>query len=131
MAVAGVISEWTCVLYSLNAENELNLKANIIELHSGHSNRQCLSAMHELPARRCVSSLAGADFWRTALTDRPAELVNLYTLWGRKLFLLPVTYFPTNIVYLFTLRVTSTKILRHQIKSMDFYHFNIFAMKFA
>jgi len=38
----------------LNVENELNLKA---------ANGQCLPAMHELPARRCVSSLAGADFW--------------------------------------------------------------------
>jgi len=28
-------------------------------------------------------------------------------LWGRKRFLPPVTYFPTNLVYPFTLRVTS------------------------
>jgi len=35
---------------------------------------------------------------------------NIYTLWGRKRFLLPVTYFPTNLVYLFTLRVTSITI---------------------
>jgi len=35
---------------------------------------------------------------------------NIYTLWGRKRFLLPVTYFPTNIVYPFTLRVTGIKI---------------------
>jgi len=31
---------------------------------------------------------------------------NIYILWGRKRFLLPVTYFPTNLVYPFTLRVT-------------------------
>jgi len=31
---------------------------------------------------------------------------NIYTLWGRKRFLLPVTYFPSNQVYPFTLRVT-------------------------
>jgi len=31
---------------------------------------------------------------------------NIYTLWGRKRFLFPVTYFPTNLVYPFTLRVT-------------------------
>jgi len=31
---------------------------------------------------------------------------NIYTLWGRNRFLLPVTYFPTNLVYPFTLRVT-------------------------
>jgi len=33
---------------------------------------------------------------------------NIYTLWGRK-FPLPVTYFPTNLVYPFTLRVTGIK----------------------
>jgi len=31
---------------------------------------------------------------------------NIFTLWGRKRCLLPVTYFPTNLVYPFTLRVT-------------------------
>jgi len=35
---------------------------------------------------------------------------NIYTLWGRKRFLLLVTYFPTNLVYPFTLRVTGIKI---------------------
>jgi len=35
---------------------------------------------------------------------------DIYTLWGRKRFLLPVTYFPTNLVYPFTLRVTGIKI---------------------
>jgi len=30
---------------------------------------------------------------------------NIYTLWGRKRFLLPVIYFPTNLVYPFTIRV--------------------------
>jgi len=34
---------------------------------------------------------------------------NIYTLWGRKRFLLPVTYFPTNLVSPFTLRVTGIK----------------------
>jgi len=41
---------------------------------------------------------------------RSAPLVvlikNIYTLWGRKRFLLLVAYFPTNLEYLFTLRVT-------------------------
>jgi len=37
---------------------------------------------------------------------------NIYTLWGRKRFLLPVTYFPTNLVYPFTLRVTALLILK-------------------
>jgi len=34
---------------------------------------------------------------------------NIYTLWGRKRFFLPVTYFQTNLVYPFTLRVTGIK----------------------
>jgi len=36
---------------------------------------------------------------------------NICTLWGRKRFILPVTYFPTNLVYPFTLRSISTWIL--------------------
>jgi len=32
---------------------------------------------------------------------------NLYTSWGRNGFLISVTYFPTNLVFPFTLRVTS------------------------
>jgi len=36
---------------------------------------------------------------------------NIYTLWCRKRFLLHVTYFPTNLVYPFTLRVTGINIL--------------------
>jgi len=35
---------------------------------------------------------------------------NIYTLWGRKRLFLPVTYFPTNLVYPFTLRVKGKKI---------------------
>jgi len=48
-------------------------------------------------------------------TDRQADMArsarlgilikNIYTLWGRKRFLLPVTYFPTNLVHPFTLQV--------------------------
>jgi len=34
---------------------------------------------------------------------------NIYTLWDWKRFLLPVTYFPTNQVYPFTLQVTGRK----------------------
>jgi len=34
---------------------------------------------------------------------------NIYTLWGRKRFLLRVTHFPTNLVCPFTLRVTDIK----------------------
>jgi len=45
---------------------------------------------------------------------------NIYTLWGRKRFLLPVTYFPTNLVYPFTLRVTGIK-----TNNRDINHFKI------
>jgi len=40
------------------------------------------------------------------LTRLVILIKNIYTLRGRKRFLLPITYFPTNLVYPFTLRVT-------------------------
>jgi len=42
-------------------------------------------------------------------TDRRILIKNIYTLWGRIRFLMPVTYFPTDLVYPFTLRVTGIK----------------------
>jgi len=44
---------------------------------------------------------------------------NIYTLWGRKRFLLPVTYFPTNLVYPFTLRVTGIKIHHEPLSNYE------------
>jgi len=42
-----------------------------------------------------------------AISTRLVVLIkNIYNLWGRKGFILPFTYFPTNLVYPFTLRVT-------------------------
>jgi len=42
-----------------------------------------------------------------ARSTRPVMLLKkIYTLWGRNRFLLPVTYFTTNLVYPLTLRVT-------------------------
>jgi len=38
---------------------------------------------------------------------------NIYTLWDRKRFLLPVTYFPTKLVYPFTLRLTEINIKQY------------------
>jgi len=39
-----------------------------------------------------------------AISTRLVILIeNIYTLWGGKRFFLPVTYFPTNLVYPFTL----------------------------
>jgi len=41
---------------------------------------------------------------------------NIYNLWGRKHFFLPVTYFPMNIVYPFILRVTGITTVDVEIK---------------
>jgi len=48
--------------------------------------------------------------WQTdmARSTRLVILKNMYTLRGRKCFLLPLTYFLTNLVYPLTLRVTGT-----------------------
>jgi len=55
-----------------------------------------------------ISEFIGTD--RQTDMARSTRLVipfkNIYTLWGRKRFLLSVTYFPTNLVHHFTLRVT-------------------------
>jgi len=40
---------------------------------------------------------------------------NIYTLWGRKRFLLPVTNLSTNLVYPFTLRVTGIIIKKKKL----------------
>jgi len=45
---------------------------------------------------------------------------NIYTLWGRKRFHLPVTYFPTNLVYPFTLRVTGIKRKNAIVEYLDY-----------
>jgi len=45
---------------------------------------------------------------------------NIYTLWGRERFLLPVTYFPTNLVYPFTLRVTGIKRKNAIVEYLDY-----------
>jgi len=83
---------------------------------------------------------------------RSTRLKNIYTLWGRKrfllpvtyfptnlvFFLLPVTYFPTNLVYPFTLRVTgiaSACYILSDESSIPFYStsngYNMWAFKWA
>jgi len=49
---------------------------------------------------------AQTDMARSTLLVILIKNIRVYTLWGRKRFLLYVTYFPTNLVYPFTLRVT-------------------------
>jgi len=44
----------------------------------------------------------------------------MYTLCGRKRFLLPVTYFPTNLVYPFTLRVTGITRKNDIVEYLDY-----------
>jgi len=66
--------------------------------------------------RRTLSASASASWgwlWGVCVmasevpTTRLVILIkNIYALWDRKRFLLPVTYFPTNLVYPFTLLVT-------------------------
>jgi len=64
-----------------------------------------------------VSEISDLFIWTNGQTDmaRSTRLVilikNIYTLWGRNRFLLPVTYFPTNLVYPFTVRVTVINII--------------------
>jgi len=57
-------------------------------------------------------SILGAIVSEILLLALVALIKNIYTLWGRKRFLLPVTYFPTNLGYPFTLRVTGIKTTR-------------------
>jgi len=63
----------------------------------------------------CIVSEISAFIRTDGETDmaRSSRLVilikNIHTLWGRKRFLLPVTYFPTNLVYPFTVRINTIK----------------------
>jgi len=50
---------------------------------------------------------------------------NIYTLCGRKRFLLPVKYFPTNLEYPFTLRVTGIKITCQSSKGTNLDQYNL------
>jgi len=44
--------------------------------------------------------------------DRLVMLIkNIYIIWAAKRFILPVTYFPSNLVYRFTLRVRGINIM--------------------
>jgi len=63
-----------------------------------------------------ISAFIRTDRQRNSRTDGQTEMAkstrlvilikNIHSLWGRKRFHLPVTYFPTNLVYPFTLRLT-------------------------
>jgi len=56
---------------------------------------------------RLAGQTDGQTDRRTWLIDSASDPDQEYhTLWGRKPFLMPVTYFPTILVYHFTLRVT-------------------------
>jgi len=84
--------------------------------HSAETNLRCAGisgiCMPNPSIVACIVSEISAFIRTDGQMDmaRSTRLVilskNIYTLWGRKRFLLPVTYFPTNLVYLFTLRVT-------------------------
>jgi len=53
----------------------------------------------------------------------------IYTLWGRKRILLPVTYLPTNLVYPFTLRITGIKIKIQRIYFCNIYWYIFVCLK--
>jgi len=84
--------------------------------HSTETNLRCVRSsgicMQNLNSLALIVSEISAFIRTDGQMDmaRSIRLVilikNIYTLWGRKRFLLPVTYFPTNLVYHFTLRVT-------------------------
>jgi len=71
-----------------------------------------------------IDSASDPDQGGQADMARSTRLVilikNIYALWGRKRFRLPVTYFPTNLVYPFTLRVTGIKIFSTSVGQFYF-----------
>jgi len=61
---------------------------------------------------------------KTVMARSPRLMIlikNIYTLCGRKRFLLPVTYFPTNLVHPFSLRVTGIKISNTNLFSSNYF----------
>jgi len=85
--------------------------------HSAETNLRCAGISGICtPSPRIVACIVSEilAFMRTdgqtdGRTDGQTDMVlililikNIYTLWGRKRFLLPVTYFPTNLVYFYS-----------------------------
>jgi len=106
----------------MNAEISETIKAIILGL--GMQIPEILAQAQEAQESACQIPIASYSFRdHNVYTDRQTDgqmdmaistrlvilIKNIYTLWGRKRFLLPVTYFPTNIVYPFTPRVTGIK----------------------
>jgi len=87
--------------------------------HSAETNLRCVRSSGictpNLNSLALIVSEISAFIRTNRQTDmaRSTRLVilikNIYTLWGRKRFLLPVTYFPTNLVYPIALQVTGIK----------------------
>jgi len=84
--------------------------------HSTEPNLRCVGISGICVPNPSIVTLTVSEISAFIRTDgqmdmtRSTRLVilikNIYSFWGRKRFLLPVTYFPTNLVYPFTLRVT-------------------------
>jgi len=82
--------------------------------HTDETNLRCArSSGNYMPSPNILAFVVSkiSAFIRTdRQTDmaRSTQLVtlikNIYTLWGRKRFILPVTYFPANLVYLYSMR---------------------------
>jgi len=102
--------------------------------HAAETNLRCVrsseSCMPNLNSLALIVSEISAFIRTDRQTDmaRSTRLVilikNVYTLWGRKSYLLPFTYFPTNLVYPFTLRVTGIKIINKQKRTNNVGIFN-------
>jgi len=60
----------------------------------------------------CVETDGQTDMARS--TRVGILIKNIYTLWGRKCFPLPITYFPRNVVHPFTPRVTGIATILYQ-----------------
>jgi len=79
------------------------------EWHIAETNLRCvrssgictpnLNSLLWFPRSRRSSGRTDRRTWLDRLSSDP-DILNTYTLWGRKRFLLPVTYFSTNLVYL-------------------------------
>jgi len=89
--------------------------------HSAETNLRCVRSSGICMPNHNSLALIVSDTDRQTDMARSTRLVilikNIYSLWGRKRFLLPVTYFPTNLVYPFTLRVTGINTLMKRLKS--------------
>jgi len=106
-----------------HCRNKLALRKKLRNLHAKSSGRGTLLNLRRvrssgifMPSLNSLALIVSEIQRSSGQTDMAIStrlvilIKNIYTLRGRKRFLLPVTYFPTNLVYPFTLRVTGIQI---------------------